>query len=68
MTAGFEVITSTRVARLYGMHPKLYGVVVRGEQSESWQNIFGNFLKKYCQPSNLIPCHFSAYTVDNCHM
>ena len=30
MTAGFEAITSTRV---YGMHPKLCGVVVRGEQS-----------------------------------
>ena len=25
--AGFEAITSTRVARLYRMHPKLYGVV-----------------------------------------
>ena len=30
MTAGFEAITSTRV---YGMHPKLYGVVMRGKQS-----------------------------------
>ena len=31
MTAGFLAITSTRV---YGMHrTKLYGVVVRGEQS-----------------------------------
>ena len=33
MTAGFEAITSTRVARLYGMYLKLCGVVVQGEQS-----------------------------------
>ena len=30
MTAGFKAITSTID---YGMHPKLYGVVTRGEQS-----------------------------------
>ena len=32
ITARFEAITSTGVARLYGMHPKLYGVIVLGEQ------------------------------------
>ena len=35
MPAGFEAITTTRVARIYmhGMYPKLYGVVVQGKQS-----------------------------------